>query len=120
MGSRAFVEQVRQEVEGRQAQGRGTQRVLLVERVIERVCQVVGVRAEELRGSGRRTAVSRARAGVAYLRLEWLGQSGPGAARALGVHRVTIYAVARHGRQEAAYWEQLGADVKPEFPGNVS
>ena len=30
------------------------------------------VRAEELGGSGRRAAVSRARAGVAYLWLEWL------------------------------------------------
>jgi hypothetical protein len=74
-------------MEGRQAQGKGTQRVLPVEKVIERVCQVVGVRAEELRGSGRRAAVSRARAGVAYLWLEGLGQSEPGAARALGVHR---------------------------------
>jgi len=83
LGSREFGEQVRQEVEGRQAQGRGTPRVLPVERVIEGVCQAVGVRAEELRGSGRRAAVSRARAGVAYLWLEWLGQSGPGAARAL-------------------------------------
>jgi len=82
LGSGEFVEQVRQEVEGRQGQGRGTQRVLPVERVIERVCQAVGVRAEELRGSGRRAAVSRARAGVAYLWLEGLGQRGPGAARA--------------------------------------
>ncbi len=90
-----------------------------VERVIERVCQAVGVRAEELRGSGRRAAVSRARAGVAYLWLEWLGQSGPAAARALGVHRATIYAVARRGRQEAAYWEQLCTNVKSQFPSNV-
>ena len=72
-----------------------------------------GVRAEELRRSGRRAAVSRARAGVAYLWLEWVGQSGPGAARALGVQRATLYAVARRGRPEAAYWEQLCADVKP-------
>ena len=120
MGSREFVEQVRrEEVEGRQAQGRETQRVLALERVIERVCQAVGVRAEELRGSGRRAAVSRARAGVAYLWLEWVGQSGPGAARALGVHRATICAVAGRGRQEAAYWEQLCAEAKPEFPCTV-
>jgi REP element-mobilizing transposase RayT len=119
LGSREFVEQVRREVEGRQAQERGTQRVLPVERVIERVWQAVGVRAEELRGRGRRAAVSRARAGVAYLWLEGLGQSGPGAVRALGVHRATLYAVARRGRQEAAYWEQLCAEAKPEFPCNV-
>ncbi|HEV8715380.1 MAG TPA: transposase [Candidatus Binatia bacterium] len=119
LGSSEFVEQVRQEVEGRQAHGRGTQRVLPVERVIEQVCQAVGVRAEELRGSGRRATVSRVRAGVAYLWLEWLGQSGPAAARALGVHPATIYEMAQRGRQEAAYWEQLCADAKPEFPGNV-
>ena len=103
---------------GRIAINRGsvTQRVLPVERVSERVCQAVGVRAAERRGSGRRAAVSRARAGVAYLWLEWLGQRGPAAARALGVHRATIYAVARRGRQEAAYWEQLCADANPDFP----
>ena len=93
--------------------------MLPLEKVIERVCQAVGVRAEELRESGRRAVVSRARAGVAYLWLEGVGQSGPGAARALGVHRATIDEVARRGRQEAAYWEQLCAEAKPEFPYNV-
>ncbi len=93
--------------------------MLPVERVIEQVCQAVGVRAEELRGSGRRVAVSRARAGVAYLWVEGLGQSGPAAARTLGVHRATIYKVARRGRQEAVYWEQLCAEAKPEFPCNI-
>jgi hypothetical protein len=38
LGSKEFVEQVRQEVEGRQVQGKGTPRVLSLERVIERVC----------------------------------------------------------------------------------
>ena len=67
---------------GVKRRGGGTQWVLPMERVIERVCRAVGVRAEELRGNGRRAAVSRVRAGVAYLWLEGLGQSGPAAARA--------------------------------------
>ncbi len=110
LGSGAFVEQVRQQVEGRRAQGSRTQRGLAVERVRARVCEAVGVRPAALTGNGRRAAVRRARAGVAYLWLEWLGRSGPPAARSVGVHRATIYEVARRGRQDAGYWEQLFAD----------
>ena len=66
-----------------------------------------GIRPEEITGAGRRAGVSRARAGVVYLWLERLRQSGPVAARALGLHPATIYEVARRGRQDAAYWESV-------------
>jgi hypothetical protein len=94
-------------------EGRARLRALSGEGLIKQVCQAVGVHGEELQGGGRRAGVSRARAGIAYLWVEWLGRSGATIARAVGVHPVTIYEVARRGRQEAAYWEQVGANLKP-------
>lgn len=88
-------------------------RALSGEKLIKQVCQEIGVDVEELQGGGRRAVVSRARAGIAYLWVEWLGRSGGTIARAVGVHPVTIYEVARRGRQETAYWEQVGANLKP-------
>ncbi len=49
----------------------------------------------------------------------WRAKKGTSAARAFGVYRATIDAVARRGRQEATYWEQLRTEAKPEFPCNV-
>ena len=105
LGSSEFVERIRQEVEEQAAQAQRPPRSPSVETVIERVCEAEGIRIEEIAGTGRRAVVSRARAGVAYLWLERLGQGGPVAARALGLHPATIYAVARRGRQDAVYWE---------------
>jgi REP element-mobilizing transposase RayT len=105
LGSSEFVERIRQEVEEQAAQAQRPPRSPSVETVIERVCEAEGIRIEEIAGTGRRAVVSRARAGVAYLWLERLGQRGPVAARALGLHPATIYAVARRGRQDAVYWE---------------
>ena len=50
--------------------------------------------------AGQRPAagVSRTRAGVAYLWLEWLGHSGPAAARVLGLRPQTIYEAVRRGK----------------------
>ena len=50
---------------------------LTLDAVIERVCAAVGIRAEALTGGSRRADVSRAREGVGYLWLEWLGHPGP-------------------------------------------
>lgn len=113
LGSSAFVERLRQEVSERRGQDAGLLRKLTAAELIEHVCQAVGVRAEELQGGGRRTGVSRARAGVAYLWLEWFGRSGATIARAIGVHPATVYAIARRGRQEAAYWQQLDKTSLP-------
>ncbi len=86
-----FVERIRGEVEARDTQAYRRRHGITLEGVVERVCQAVGVRAEEVAGGGRRAGVSRARAGVAYLWLEWLDHSGPGAARLLGLMPQTIY-----------------------------
>lgn len=114
LGSSAFVERMRLELSSSPVQeSRARLRSLSGEKLIKQVCQEIGVDVEELQGGGRRAVVSRARAGVAYLWVEWLGRSGPPIARAVGVHPATIYEVARRGQQEATYWQQLGADLKP-------
>ena len=106
LGGTEFVERIRHEVEERKPQEQRQPEITL-DGVVERVCQAVGVRVEEVAGSGRRAAVSRARAGVAYLWLEWLGHSGPAAARVLGLRPQTIYEAARRGQQEAVHWQRV-------------
>jgi putative transposase len=114
LGSSAFVERLRQELRVSTGQeGRARLHTLSEEELITHVCQEVGVAMDALRGGGRRAVVSRARAGIAYLWVEWLGHNGVTIAHAMGVHPVTIYEAARRGRQEAAYWEQMGATLKP-------
>jgi len=107
LGSSEFVDSVQREIEVGQEQAGRQRSGITSQRVIEQVCQAVGVRVEELGGDGRRTAVSQARGGVAYLWIEWLGRSGPPLARALGLHPATVYEVARRGRKEATRWEKL-------------
>lgn len=50
LGSSAFVERVRQEVSERRGQDAGLLQKLTTTEVIQRVCQAVGVRVEELQG----------------------------------------------------------------------
>ncbi len=65
------------------------------------------MRAEEVAGGGRRAALCRVRAGVAYLWIEWLGRSGPPAAHVLGIRPQAVYQVARRGQVDAAHWQQV-------------
>lgn len=111
LGSSEFVEAVQREIEVRPAQTGGQPPPVTLQQVIDLVCQRVGVRADELRGGGRRAAVSQARAGVAYLWIECLGRSGPVLAPVLRLHPATIYPVARRGRREATQWEKLLEDL---------
>ena len=105
LGSSAFVEQICKEAEMREVSPREGR--LSLEAVVARVCQATGVEARELRGGSRRAPVSRARAGVAYLWIEWLGHSGPVAARHLGIRPQTIYQVAKRGQDEAERWQRV-------------
>jgi len=114
LGSSAFVERLRQDLSASAVpEGRARRRSFSEEGLIKHVCQAVGVAVGALQGGSRRAAVSRARAGIAYLWVEWLGHSGVTIARAMGMHPVTIYEAARRGRHEAAYWEHVGTTLKP-------
>jgi hypothetical protein len=76
-------------------------------RLVARVCQAVGIPPAALTGGGRRPAVSRARAGIAYLWLAVLGHPGRSLAPVLGVHPAVVYPAARRGARAAATWQAL-------------
>ena len=65
------------------------------------------LRPASLRGGGRRPAVSRARAGIAYLWTEFFGRSGRALPPVLGVQPAAVYAAARRGRADRMRWERL-------------
>ena len=110
LGSGAFVEAVRREME---AGTRPAARLLPLTELVQRVCQQCGVAPEALTGRGRRPAVSHARAGIAYWWVERLGQSGRALAPVLGLHPAVVYKAARRGAANAAVWqERLGAAHK--------
>lgn len=104
LGSPAFVEALRQDVEvqrGRDQRGRS------MEVLIERVCESVGVSPEALEGGSRLPDVCRVREGIAYLWVECWGRSGRHLAAVLGVRPQSIYRAAQRGRREGARWERV-------------
>jgi len=71
------------------------------------VCQAEEVSIESISGGGRKAALCRAREGIAYLWVEYLGHSGRQLARPLGVQPESIYRAARRGQDDAARWQEL-------------
>jgi len=77
--------------------------------LIEKVCRLAHVAPAALAGSGRRSDVCRARAGLAYLWVEVLGRSGRQLAYELRLRPESVYKAARRGRNEEERWrEALG------------
>ena len=104
LGSSAFVEQVRHEVEANAARSAPC---LSLEELVTRVCHHADVDAAALRGGGRSPGILRARAGIAYLWVTVLGRSGRPLAPVLGVRPQNVYQAARRGAQAAAEWQHL-------------
>jgi hypothetical protein len=75
--------------------------------LVTRVCRHVGVPPPALAGGGRIPALTRARAGIAYLWVEVLGRPGRTLTHALGVHPSAIPKAARQGALAAAAWRRL-------------
>jgi hypothetical protein len=85
-----------------------------LERLVHRLCQAEAIRPAEVTGPGRRRAVTRVRAGVAYLWIEWLGRSGGPVARLLGVRPPAVYPIVQRGRAEAAHWQHILASISKD------
>ncbi len=102
LGSPDFVDQLRQEV----APARPAPRLALPT-LVTCVCQHVGIAPTALQGGGRTPAISRARAGIAYLWVVRLGQPGRPLAPVLGLHPAVVYQAARRGATQARGWERL-------------
>jgi REP element-mobilizing transposase RayT len=76
-------------------------------RLVATVCAHLGICPESLRGSGRRDAVARAREVIAYLWIEWYGQSGRPLAEHFGVQLSAVHRAAKRGGAAAKEWESL-------------
>jgi hypothetical protein len=75
--------------------------------LIARGCRRVGIPPTALAGGGRTPALTRARAGLAFLWVEVLGRSGRALAPTLGVHPSAIPKAARRGTRAAAAWRSV-------------
>ena len=64
-------------------------------------------RRPDLQGGGRTPAISRARAGIAYLWVVRFGQPGRPLAPVLGLHPAVVYQAAQRGATQAREWERL-------------
>jgi REP element-mobilizing transposase RayT len=104
LGSREFVERLRQTVE---AQSRPAARALPLDRLVACVCRRVAIAAAQLQAGSRRAAITRARDGIAYLWVEVLGHPGRPLAPVLGVRPQAVYQAVRRGREARAAWERL-------------
>ena len=103
LGSSDFVEEYRRAIA---AATPGPSRLSL-DTLCTRVCRHVGVPLTALAGGGRTPALTRARAGIAYLWVDVLGRAGRALAPTLGVHPSAIPKAARRGAGAAAVWRRL-------------
>jgi hypothetical protein len=104
LGSREFVAALQRTVDA--AAPAQAPRVALAT-VITRVCRQLGLAPDALTGGGRRTAVQRARAGIAYLWVEVLGHPGRPLAVALGVSPQAVYQAVARGRERRGEWARV-------------
>jgi hypothetical protein len=103
LGGSAFVEGCRRAV----AVASPTPPHVPLVSLVTRVCQHLGIPPTTLAGGGPTSALSRARAGIAYLWVEVLGRSGRALAPTLGVHPSAIPKAAQRGATTAAEWRPL-------------
>jgi len=105
LGSPAFVEAVRREVE--QAAAGPRRSALALETVMARVCRSLGIAPAALVAGGRTARVSRAREGIAYLWVTVLGHAGRPLAASLGIRPQNVYRAAAQGEAAAAIWQRI-------------
>lgn len=104
LGSSAFVEALRQEVQ-RSVPARAP-RIPLTE-LVGRVCRAASIPPEALHQGSRRAVVARAREGIAYLAIEVCGYAGASLIFLLGVGGPSIQKAAQRGRADRQRWEAL-------------
>jgi hypothetical protein len=75
--------------------------------VITRVCRHLGLAPDALTGGGRRTALQRARAGIAYLWVDVLGHPGRPLGHPLGVSPQAVYQAVGRGKETHTEGQRL-------------
>ncbi len=78
-----------------------------LETLCAHICAHVGIAPGALQGGGRTPAITRARAGIAYLWVERLGHPGRPLAPLLGIHPAVVYQAAHRGAAQAREWDRL-------------
>jgi REP element-mobilizing transposase RayT len=104
LGSSAFVETLRLELEARDGVKAAAPPL---DALIQGVCRATGIAREVVCGRGRPQRVSRAREGIAFLWTVVAGQSGRELASALGVTPQAIHSAARRGARRRAEWLEM-------------
>jgi REP element-mobilizing transposase RayT len=104
LGSSEFVEQLQQEVAAAPPV-RGPR--LTLEALTARVCRHLGLGPAGLASGGRHRVVARARAGIAYLWVEYGGHPARPLAPVFGVSPQAVYQAVARGRGDRARWERL-------------
>jgi REP element-mobilizing transposase RayT len=108
LGSSPFVETLRAEAERAERQRlRLRARTPDLPTLLSKVARAAGLAPKALQGGGRSRALVRARDGLAYLWIEFLGRSGHDLARALALHPVSVYRAARRGRTHGKEWDRF-------------
>ena len=104
LGSTEFVAALQRTTEAA-ARARGPR--VALDTVITRVCRHLGLSRAALTGGGRRAALQRARARIAYLWVEVLGHPARPLAQFLGVSPQAVYQAVARGRETRAEWERV-------------
>jgi hypothetical protein len=107
LGSSAFVDQLRRTAEDRATPRPGQ---ITLDALVARVCRHVGIPPAHLATGTRRSAATRARAGIAYLWLEGLGHPGRPLAALMGVRPQAVYQAVARGRAVRTEWDPLLKD----------
>ena len=94
-------------------------RDILLEDVVRLVCRAVAISRANLLHPTRTRARSRAREGIAFLWICYLGRSGHELAARLGMAPVSAYRSAKRGEREGPEWCRLLQALKVTEGNNV-
>jgi putative transposase len=112
LGSSAFVEALRQEVQAATPPVACPPSVAVL---IARVCEALGIDPAMLPQGSRRRTLSQAREGIAYLAIERFGLPGVTLAAPLGIRSPSVYKAAKRGYAERERWDSLGELMEKEY-----
>ena len=107
LGSERFVDQMLRELDPKRGGSGTAPPPPELSTLKEMVCEACSVSIESISTPGRTRPVSKAREGLAYLWIEFFGQSGRRLAADLGLKAQALYKAASRGRAERDRWARL-------------
>ena len=113
LGGSQFVDQILSEVNTESRLEEGSV-VPDLDSLMDIVCWACGVTSDAVSAPGQARAVSRARAGLAFLWIDYFGQSGRQLAIAVGLRPGSVYKAAKRGWKERDRWIALVRPVSDQ------